>query len=68
MTGEITYTANLDGVDWEQMKEVLAEDDFDNGRMPEQLRKSFENSHASESRLRGRASQRASPALSHCGR
>ena len=45
MTGEITYKTNLSGVDWERMKATLAEDDFDNGRSPEQLRQSFENSY-----------------------
>ena len=42
----ITYTLNLDGVDWEEMKTILVEDDFDNGRSPEQLQRSFENSHS----------------------
>ena len=47
MAGEITYKTNLNGVDWEQMKAILAADNFDNGRTPEQLCKSFENSWAS---------------------
>jgi GNAT superfamily N-acetyltransferase len=47
MAREITYKTNLSDVDWEQMKAILAEDDFDNGRTPEQLRKSFEHSYAS---------------------
>ena len=34
------------GVDWARLKELLAGDDFDNGRTPEQLRESFENSYA----------------------
>lgn len=42
----ITYTLNLEGVDWEEMKATLVEDDFDNGRSPEQLQRSFENSHS----------------------
>lgn len=46
MTGEITYETNLGGVDWAEMKATLAGDDFDNGRTPEQLRASFEQSHA----------------------
>jgi len=46
VTGEITYETNLGGVDWAEMKATLAEDDFDNGRTPEQLRASFENSYA----------------------
>jgi ribosomal protein S18 acetylase RimI-like enzyme len=45
--GKITYKTNLGDVDWKQMKAILAEDNFDNGRTPEQLRKSFENSRAS---------------------
>jgi predicted GNAT family acetyltransferase len=43
--GEVTYTTDLGRVDWAQMKATLAADDFDNGRTPEQLRESFENSH-----------------------
>lgn len=46
MTGEITYETKLGGVDWAEMKATLAGDDFDNGRTPEQLRASFENSYA----------------------
>ena len=45
MTPEITYRTSLEGVDWRQMKETLAADDFDNGRTPAQLRESFERSH-----------------------
>lgn len=44
---EITYTTELAGVDWAQMKATLAADDFDNGRTPEQLRESFEASYVS---------------------
>ena len=44
--GEVTYETDLRGVDWARMKALLAGDDFDNGRTPEQLRESFENSHA----------------------
>jgi predicted GNAT family acetyltransferase len=40
----ITYTQDLDGVDWAAMKAVLQADDFDNGRSPEQLALSFRNS------------------------
>ena len=32
--------------DWAELKAALAADDFDNGRTPEQYRKSHENSHA----------------------
>ena len=35
---------NLDGVDWAQAKADLTADDFDNGRSPEALRRSFEQS------------------------
>ena len=34
----------LEGVDWARAKEDLARDDFDNGRSPEALRRSFEQS------------------------
>ena len=40
----ITYTTTTDGVDWEQLKADLLADDFDNGRTPDELRRSFENS------------------------
>ena len=45
MSDEITYVTDLADVDWQEMKATLAEDDFDNGRTPEQLRVSFENSY-----------------------
>jgi predicted GNAT family acetyltransferase len=34
----------LDGIDWARLKADLAADDFDNGRSPEALRRSFEHS------------------------
>jgi GNAT superfamily N-acetyltransferase len=34
----------MTGVDWEAMKAILVEDNFDNGRTPQQLRTSFVNS------------------------
>jgi len=40
----IVYRDVLAGVDWGQMKSILVEDSFDNGRTPEQLRESFANS------------------------
>jgi ribosomal protein S18 acetylase RimI-like enzyme len=43
---EVRYKTNLEGVDWVEMKATLQEDAFDNGRSPEQLQKSFENSYA----------------------
>lgn len=42
----IDYKVDLEGVDWHQMKATLQEDDFDNGRSPEQLHTSFANSYA----------------------
>jgi GNAT superfamily N-acetyltransferase len=35
----------MSGVDWSEMKSAVAADDFDNGRTPDQLRRSFEASH-----------------------
>jgi len=44
---DIEYiVSDLTGVDWVQMKKRLQADDFDNGRSPAQLLKSFENSHS----------------------
>ena len=43
---EIVYKTELAGVDWEQMKASLTADNCDNGRTPEELRESFENSYA----------------------
>ena len=45
MSAEITYETDLSNVDWVEMKTRLSEDEFDNGRTPEQLRESFENSY-----------------------
>lgn len=39
----ITYKMDCKGVDWDAMRRILIEDDFDNGRTPEQYRVSFEN-------------------------
>ena len=47
MSDRISYKTDLDSVDWEQMKVTLSGDNFDNGRTPEQLRASFENSYGS---------------------
>jgi predicted GNAT family acetyltransferase len=44
MAAEILYKMDLKSVNWAAMKEAVAADDFDNGRTPEQLRRSFENS------------------------
>lgn len=40
----ITFTQETAGVDWQQLTAELIADDFDNGRTPDQLRQSFENS------------------------
>src|SRR4029453_15315950 len=44
MSNEIIYKMDLTGVDWAAMKQVLVADNFDNGRSPEQLERSFANS------------------------
>ena len=41
---DITYSQTIDGVDWAQLTADLQADDFDNGRTPDELRRSFENS------------------------
>lgn len=43
---EIRYQFDLHDVDWAEMKAAVAADNFDNGRMPDQLRRSFQNSFA----------------------
>jgi ribosomal protein S18 acetylase RimI-like enzyme len=40
----ITYSFEIDGIDWAALKADLAADDFDNGRTPEQYRLSAEGS------------------------
>ncbi|MBD2256754.1 GNAT family N-acetyltransferase [Pseudanabaena sp. FACHB-2040] len=42
----VVYKTDLNHVDWVQVKAILHQDDFDNGRSPEQLKASFENSYA----------------------
>jgi predicted GNAT family acetyltransferase len=45
MTGsEVRVVDTLDGVDWSALRADLLADDFDNGRPPAALRRSFENS------------------------
>lgn len=46
MRNHVVYKSNLQDIDWQQMKSVLTDDQFDNGRTPEQLQRSFANSHA----------------------
>jgi ribosomal protein S18 acetylase RimI-like enzyme len=41
---EISYRTDLEGIDWQQVKERNAEDDFDNGRTAGQMDLSFKNS------------------------
>jgi predicted GNAT family acetyltransferase len=43
---EIVYRMDLENIDWEVMKADLKEDRFDNGRSPEQYRRSFASSYA----------------------
>ena len=43
---KIIYKTDLDRVDWTEMKTTLHQDNFDNGRSPEKLKISFENSYA----------------------
>ncbi len=57
---KITFSQALFGVDWVALKSALSADDFDNGRTPDQLRLSFENSHSfcfarAESKIVGKA-------------
>jgi len=40
----VRFDSSLDGIDWVQAKADLAADDFDNGRSPDALRRSFEQS------------------------
>jgi len=40
----VRIESSLEGVDWAQAKADLAADDFDNGRTPEALRRSFQQS------------------------
>ena len=42
----VIYKTDLEGIDWVALKALLEEDDFDNGRTPEKLQQSFENSQA----------------------
>lgn len=41
---DIRFTQNTTGVDWQRLTADLQADDFDNGRTPDELRRSFENS------------------------
>ncbi len=46
MNSEVIYTRDLTVIDWHQLKADLSRDRFDNGRTPEQLQRSFENSRS----------------------
>lgn len=46
MQDHVEYTKEVERADWQEMKRVLVEDDFDNGRTAEQLQRSFANSFA----------------------
>jgi ribosomal protein S18 acetylase RimI-like enzyme len=46
MESDIHFTRTLEGVDWDALKAALCADQFDNGRTPEQLQRSFANSEA----------------------
>jgi len=43
---EIVFSSDIELVDWAALKSALASDQFDNGRTPEEYRRSHENSHA----------------------
>ena len=40
----VSVDSSLEGIDWAETKADLAADDFDNGRSPDALRRSFEHS------------------------
>ncbi|MBM3143377.1 MAG: GNAT family N-acetyltransferase [Chloroflexi bacterium] len=42
----ITFKPDLENVDWDEIKDKIVEDHYDNSRTPEQLRACFENSFA----------------------
>jgi predicted GNAT family acetyltransferase len=42
----VRYQPGTEGIDWEVLKGRLDADNFDNGRTPEELRRSFDASHS----------------------
>ena len=42
---DISFRTDKHEIDWVMLKQVLAQDAFDNGRSPEQYRDSFQNSY-----------------------
>jgi GNAT superfamily N-acetyltransferase len=43
---EIVVRDDLEGVDWQALNDALTADRFNNGRTPDELRRSFESSYA----------------------
>jgi len=43
---DVVFSSSTDHVDWAALKSALAADNFDNGRTPEEYRRSHLNSHA----------------------
>ena len=43
---EIIFSSEIESVDWAALKSALVADHFDNGRTPDEYRRSHENSHA----------------------
>lgn len=44
MKSSVAFQQTCDGIDWSALKSNLTADNFDNGRTPEQLERSFRNS------------------------
>ncbi len=42
----VVLSSTFEGVDWDALKSALVADDFDNGRSPDEYRRSHEHSHA----------------------
>ena len=42
----IVFSSDVEGVDWVALKSALVADHFDNGRSPDEYRRSHESSHA----------------------
>jgi len=42
----IVFSSDVEGVDWGALKSALVADNFDNGRSPDEYRRSHESSHA----------------------
>jgi GNAT superfamily N-acetyltransferase len=40
-SSDVRFSEDVEGVDWGELKADLAADDFDNGRTPDELRRSF---------------------------